>query len=85
MNAWEVVDREDYINVIKSTWAFKLKLYPYGWIIKFQFHLRMLPNTHLQTDHSWPDANLDYFLGLWLLWLSEKNSISLMVKYSVGP
>ena len=36
MNAWEVVDREDYINVIKSTWAFKLKLYPYGWIIKFE-------------------------------------------------
>ena len=32
MNDWEVVHREDDINVIESTWAFKLKRYPDGWI-----------------------------------------------------
>ena len=36
MNAWEFVDREDDMNVIKSTWAFKLKRYPDGLIKKFK-------------------------------------------------
>ena len=36
MNAWEVVDREGDMHVIKSTWAFKLKRYPYGFIKKYR-------------------------------------------------
>ncbi len=30
MGAWEVVDREEDMNVIGSIWAFKLKRYPDG-------------------------------------------------------
>ena len=36
MKAWEVVDQEDDMNVIRSTWAFKLKRYPDGLIKKFK-------------------------------------------------
>ena len=36
MNSWEVVDREGYMNFLKSTWAFKLKRYPDGFIKKFE-------------------------------------------------
>jgi hypothetical protein len=36
MNAWTVVEREDDMNVIDSTWAFKLKRYPDGMIKKFK-------------------------------------------------
>ena len=39
MSAWKVVDREDDMNVIWSTWAFKLNLYPYGLIKKFKARL----------------------------------------------
>ena len=48
MNAWEVVDREDYMNVIKSTYAFKLKLYPYRWINKFKARLCARGDMHLE-------------------------------------
>jgi len=36
MGAWDVVKRDDKMNVIKSTWAFKLKRYPDGLIKKFK-------------------------------------------------
>ena len=36
MKAWGVVDREDYMNIIRSTWAFKLKRYPDILIKKFK-------------------------------------------------
>ena len=36
MSAWKVVDREDDMNVIRSTYAFKLKRYPDGLIINFK-------------------------------------------------
>ena len=36
MKAWEVVDQEDDMNVIRSTWAFKLKRNPDGLIKKFK-------------------------------------------------
>ena len=36
MNAWEVIDCEDDMNYIKSTWAFNLKRYPDGVIKKFK-------------------------------------------------
>ena len=39
MGAWKVVDCEDDMNVIWSTWAFKLKRYPYVLIKKFKAHL----------------------------------------------
>ena len=34
--AWEVVDIDDSMNVIDSTWAFKCKRYPDGLIKKFK-------------------------------------------------
>ena len=36
MGAWEVVDREEDMNVIGSIWAFKLKRYPDGVVKKFK-------------------------------------------------
>ena len=36
MEAWEVVDKEDGMNVIQSIWAFKLKRFPDGLIKKFK-------------------------------------------------
>ena len=36
MKAWEVVKKQDDMNVIRSTWAFKLKRYPDGLIKKFK-------------------------------------------------
>ena len=35
-NAWQVVDREDWMNVLPSTWAFKCKRYPDGSIRKLK-------------------------------------------------
>ena len=35
MHAWEVFEQESEMNVLKSTWAFKLKRYPDGLIKKF--------------------------------------------------
>ena len=39
MSAWKVVDREDDMNAIRSTWDFKLNRYPYGLIKKFKARL----------------------------------------------
>ena len=39
MKAWEVVERQEYMNVLRSTLAFKLKHYPYGLIKKFKASL----------------------------------------------
>ena len=36
MKTWEVVDQEDDMKVIRSTWAFKLKCYPDGLIKNFK-------------------------------------------------
>ena len=36
MGAWDVIDQTDEMNVIDSTWAFKLKRYPDGLIKKFK-------------------------------------------------
>ena len=36
MRAWDIVDRKDDMNIIDSTWAFKLKRYPDGLIKKFK-------------------------------------------------
>jgi hypothetical protein len=35
-DAWDVVDREDWMKVLPSTWAFKCKRYPDGRIRKFK-------------------------------------------------
>jgi hypothetical protein len=34
--AWDVVEREDHMNIINSTWAFKCKQYPDSLIKKFK-------------------------------------------------
>ncbi len=36
IEAWQVVDWEDEMNIISSTWAFKCKRYPDGLIKKFK-------------------------------------------------
>jgi hypothetical protein len=36
IEAWQVVDKEDEINVIKSNWAFTCKRYPDGLIKEFK-------------------------------------------------
>lgn len=36
MGVWDVVDRQEGVNVIDSTWAFKLKWFPDGLIKKFK-------------------------------------------------
>ena len=36
MESWEVVEREDEMNILPSTWAFKCKRYPDGLIKKFK-------------------------------------------------
>lgn len=36
MDAWEVVDREPWMNILPSTWAFKCKRYPDGLIKKLK-------------------------------------------------
>ncbi len=36
IDAWEVVNRKDDVNIINSTWAFKCKCYPDGLIKKFK-------------------------------------------------
>ena len=36
MGAWDVIDCEDDINVIRFTWSFKVNQYPDGLIKKFK-------------------------------------------------
>ena len=36
MDAWDVVDRSEDMNVIDSLWAFKMKRFPDGMIKKFK-------------------------------------------------
>ena len=36
MDTWDEVDREDWMNVLPSTWAFKCKRYPDGTVRKFK-------------------------------------------------
>ncbi len=36
MGAWDVVEREDDMNVINGTWAFKCKQFPNGTVKKFK-------------------------------------------------
>ena len=36
MESWDLGDRDNEMNAILSTWAFKLKLFTYGLINKFK-------------------------------------------------
>ena len=36
MDAWDVVDREDWMNVLPSTWAFRCNRFPDGLIKKLK-------------------------------------------------
>ena len=48
MGAWGAVDRDDDMNVIRSTWAFKLKRYP-GRLIK-NFKDRFCARGYMQLE-----------------------------------
>ncbi len=48
IEAWPVVDQEDEMNVISSTWAFKCKRYPDGLIKKFKARFCACSNQQLE-------------------------------------
>ena len=48
MSAWKVVDREDDMNVISSTWDFKLKRYTDGQIKKFKARFCARGDMHME-------------------------------------
>ena len=48
MGAWEIIDRDEYINIIDSTWDFKCKKYPDGLIKKFKARLCGRVNQQLE-------------------------------------
>ena len=37
MDGWRVLDQSEPLNVLKLSWAFKLKYFPYGLVKKFKF------------------------------------------------
>ena len=37
-DAWDVVDRQPWMNVLPSTWAFRCKRFPNGYICKLKAH-----------------------------------------------
>jgi hypothetical protein len=39
MHAWDIVDRESWMNIVPSTWAFKCKRYPDGLIKRLKGRL----------------------------------------------
>ena len=49
MEAWEVVDRDDSMNVIDSIWALKLKRFPDELIKKFRAPLCARGDQQLQS------------------------------------
>ena len=48
MGSWDLVDCEDDMNVIRSTWYFKLKQYPDGLIKKLKDRLCAHGNMHIE-------------------------------------
>ena len=48
MGAWDVVNRDESMNVIDSTRAFKCKRYPDGLIKKFKAHFCARGNQQLK-------------------------------------
>jgi Reverse transcriptase (RNA-dependent DNA polymerase) len=52
-DAWDVVTREDWMNVLPSTWAFKCKRQPDGLVKKYK--ARFCAGGHCQVE------NVDYF------------------------
>jgi hypothetical protein len=48
IEAWQVVNQEDEMNVISSTWAFKCKRYPDGLIKKFKARFCARGDQHLE-------------------------------------
>ncbi len=48
IEAWQVVNREDEMNVISSTWAFKCKRYPDSLIKKFKARFCALRDQQLE-------------------------------------
>lgn len=53
MDVWEVVDRKDWMNVLPSTWAFRIKRYPNGEIRKLKARFCVRGDRQI--------ANVDYF------------------------
>jgi Reverse transcriptase (RNA-dependent DNA polymerase) len=51
--AWEIVVREDWINVLPSTWAFKVKHFPDGTVRKLKARFCVRSNRQVQ--------DIDYF------------------------
>ena len=48
METWDIIDRESWMNVLPSTWAFKCKRYPDGTIRKFKGRFCARGDRHLE-------------------------------------
>jgi hypothetical protein len=53
MGVWDVVDREDWMCVIPTTWAFRIKPLPSGEIKKLKAPLCIRGDKEIENDHYW--------------------------------
>ena len=53
MGCWEEVDRQPWMNVLPSTWAFKKKVFPSGLVRKLKAHFCARGDQQIE--------NVDYF------------------------
>jgi hypothetical protein len=53
MNVWEVVNRESWMSVIPTTWAFKVKRIPSGLISKLKARLCIRGDREIENVHYW--------------------------------
>jgi len=67
MDTWDEVDREDWMNVLPSTWAFKCKRYPDGSIRKFKGRFRNISMKPSKSSRPmvWSLKKKTTWLGSW--------------------
>ena len=53
MGVWEVVKREPWMNVIPTTWAFKIKRFPSGLVRKLKARLCVRGDLEIENVHFW--------------------------------
>ena len=53
MGVWEVVKREPWMNVIPTTWAFKIKRFPSGLVRKLKARLCVCGDLEIENVHFW--------------------------------
>ena len=53
MEVWDVVDREPWMSVIPTTWAFKIKRFPSGEVRKLKSRLCVRGDKEIENVHYW--------------------------------